>query len=189
MSLDPSACKVVFLGESGTGKTSIISRYLDRDVSVTLSPTVGCAGRPISHSVGDKTVNLLIWDTAGQELYRSLTPIYCRNATAAVIVFDITVRDTYDQLSTWIADLRVIVEDIVLVVCGNKIDLEEERAVDAIDAAAFSIEAKAAYVETSAKTGAGIDQLFATVVRVVSDQRPDLIESLTPDRRTRKNCC
>jgi small GTP-binding protein len=189
MTNDAAGFKVVFLGESGTGKTSIISRYIDRTFSGTLAPTVGCAGRRVSQVYRDTTVNLLIWDTAGQELYRSLTPIYCRNATAAVLVFDVTARETFDQLSEWMADVRGVVDDIVIVVCGNKTDLVGDRAVDGIEAAAFATDARAAYAEASAKTGAGIEQLFATVVREVSDKRPDFLESLVPVRRTGGGCC
>jgi small GTP-binding protein len=189
MSLDQPAFKVVFLGESGTGKTSLISRYIDRTFSGTLAPTVGCAGHSVECTYQDRTVNLLIWDTAGQELYRSLTPIYYRNAMAAVVVFDVTVRDTFDQVQGWITELRAVVDDIVVVICGNKIDLADEREVEGVDGASFAESAKAAYVETSAKTGGGLDQLFLTVVKEVSDKKPFLLEKLAPAGRNEGDCC
>jgi small GTP-binding protein len=189
VSVDQGAFKVVFLGESGTGKTSLISRYVDRTFSGTLAPTVGCAGRMVEYTYCDRTVRLLIWDTAGQELYRSLTPIYYRNATAAVVVFDATVRDTFDQVQGWIAELRAVVDDIVLVICGNKIDHVDDREVDSVDAAGFAVSIKAEYVETSAKTGAGLDSLFATIVREVSSKKPYLFEKLAPAGRGKSKCC
>jgi small GTP-binding protein len=183
--------KIVFLGESGTGKTSIITRYIDHKFSGTLAPTVGCSGQTVNYDYEGRTLNLLIWDTAGQELYRSLTPIYYRNATAAVIVFDLTVRDTFDQIQNWINEVRSVVDNIVLVICGNKADLCDEREVDGIDAALLAEHANSAYVETSAKLGTGLDSLFQTVVREAVGKKPDLLEKVGPNLRENKSegCC
>jgi GTPase SAR1 family protein len=101
----------------------------------------------------------------------------------------VTARSTFERLGAWIEEVRDVVDDIVLIVCGNKIDLTGRRAVDGIDAAAFATDANAAYGETSAKTGAGIEQLFATVVREVSDKRPELLEALVPVQRNGPGCC
>jgi small GTP-binding protein len=189
--LDHPPFKIVFLGDSGTGKSSIIARSADRQFSGTPAPTVGCAGQTVEYDYGGRHLHLLIWDTAGQELDRSLTPIYYRNATAAVIVFDVTLRDTFDQIQNWITEVRSVVDNIVLVICGNKADLEDERVVDGIDAADIARGANAAYVETSAKLGTGLEALFQTVVRESIDRKPDLLEKVGPDLRAngREGCC
>jgi small GTP-binding protein len=184
--------KVVFLGESGTGKTSIITRYIDRTFSGTPTPTVGCSGHTIEYPYRDRFLNLVIWDTAGQELYRSLTPVYYRNATAAVIVFDVSVRETFDQVQNWIANVRDVVDNIALIVCGNKIDLADQRAVDGLDGAALAEHARAAYVETSATKRMGLEQLFETIVREAVGKQPDIFcrtDQDLMDNNAQHGCC
>jgi small GTP-binding protein len=176
MNLSQPTFKVVFLGESGCGKTSIICRFIDTTFSSTLVPTVGCAARTVAYTYQDRELSLLLWDTAGQELYRSLTPIYYRNSAAAVIVFDITARGTFDQVQGWITELQSIVRDVVMVICGNKTDLDEDRAVGEIEGAALAHSTHCQYVETSAKTGMGLDRLIQTLVRAVIEKKPELIE-------------
>jgi small GTP-binding protein len=171
--VDPSI-KVVFLGESGSGKTSIINRYIDKSFSPLTSPTIGCFGRTVPYEYRDQTYNLNLWDTAGQEIYRSLTPMYYRNSNAAIVVFDVTNHDSFNQLEGWITELvSNIGATVVLIVCGNKADLIDQRVVKEVDAEAFSQTVHAIYLETSALSGDGLDFLFHTVVRASVDKGQD----------------
>jgi small GTP-binding protein len=192
MSTLQATFKIVFLGESGCGKTSIISRYIDKEFTGTLCPTVGCAGRTIDYQYRNHALTLLLWDTAGQELYRSLTPIYYRNSAAAIIVYDLSVRDTFEQIQGWIEELHSTVGDIVMVLCANKSDLEDARAVEELEGAALAHSVNAQFVETSAKTGRGLDLLFQTVVKEVMENKPELLQKRPPkppqEKRKRK-CC
>jgi small GTP-binding protein len=169
---DPSV-KVVFLGESGSGKTSIINRYIDRAFSPLTSPTIGCFGRTVPYEYKGQTINLNIWDTAGQEIYRSLTPMYYRNANVAVVVFDVTNRGSFDQVSGWVAELLANIGTIILIICGNKADLSKQRVVNELDAAALAQSSSALYLETSALTGYGLDGLFQTVIRQTVEAKPE----------------
>jgi small GTP-binding protein len=167
--------KVVFLGESGTGKTSIITRYIDKVFSGNLAPTVGGACRSVPYKFRDYSLSLTVWDTAGQEIYRSLSPIYYRNSTTAVIVFDITARESFAQVSGWVGEVQAAVENVVTVICGNKLDLEAQRAVPELDGATLAQSLHSVYLEASAKTGQGIEMLFDTVVRETIEQKPDVL--------------
>jgi small GTP-binding protein len=165
--------KVVFLGESGTGKTSLISQYIDHTFTDQITPTVGGMGRGVTCQYRDKPVDLVIWDTAGQERYRALTPMYYRGAAAAILVFAVCDHRPFVRLQTWIDELRTNVDDLILVVCGNKVDLE--RVVPQAEAEDLAMTAGATYCETSAKTGFGVDHLFQTVVRLIAEIKPLLV--------------
>lgn len=125
-------------------------------------------------------MDLIVWHTAGQEKYRGLTPMYYRNAVAAVIVFDVTNRDSFDQIQGWINELQTNVGSIVIVVCGNKIDLTDERVIGEAEAGSFAETAGTPYCETSAKTGSGVSALFQTVVHSIADEKPGLIIGQNP---------
>jgi len=190
--MSQASFKVVFLGESGCGKTSLIARYVDKTFTSTLTPTVGCAGRLVTYEYLGRELTLLLWDTAGQELYRSLTPVYYRNSAAAVIVFDVTSKATFEQVPGWISELQSVVGDIVMVVCGNKCDLESDRVIEELEAAALANGSNARYAETSAKTGQGLDQLFQVIVKEVMERRREAIDDHQPIQattRNRRECC
>jgi small GTP-binding protein len=169
----PPPLKVVFLGDTGTGKTSLISQYIDHSFTDQTMPTVGGMGRRVCCNYRDKLVDLVIWDTAGQERYRALIPLYYRGAAAAILVFDVCEHRSFMRLQTWVTELRSNVVDLILVVCGNKVDLE--RTVPETEAEEMAMNAGAAYCETSAKTGFGVDHLFQTVVRLIAEMKPALI--------------
>jgi small GTP-binding protein len=168
--------KIVFLGDTGTGKTSVITRFVDSAFTGDLDPTVGGWGRPVSYTYRNKPVDLIVWDTAGQERYRGLTPMYYRNAVAAVVVFDVTNRHSFDQIQGWINELQTAAGAISIVVCGNKVDLSADRVIGESEGESFADTAGTPYCETSAKTGYGIAQLFQTVVQRIAEERPGLIE-------------
>jgi Rab family protein len=153
--------KVVFLGDSGVGKTSIVAKYVSGTLPERINPTIGAAFLTKVIDFEEQKLELLIWDTAGQEVYRGLAPMYYRSSAIAIVVFDVTSTDSYNSVDYWIQELKANVEEsIVICVCGNKIDLEENRVVDSLVASGSAVEKGALYVEASATTGAGIEKVF-----------------------------
>jgi small GTP-binding protein len=149
--------KTVVVGDSGVGKTSILFRYVNDHFSGEATPTLGVEFMSKVVDTQKHTVELQLWDTAGQELFRSVTRGYYRGAVGAFVVFDLTKRESFTNLSQWISDLRSIARpDIVLVLLANKADLEQGRDVTRFEAEEFAKRTGAAFFETSAKTGENI---------------------------------
>ena len=112
-------------------------------------------------SVKDVNVKFEIWDTAGQERYRSLAPMYYRGAAAAIVVYDITSQDSFEGAKRWISELKSMhTPDVVIALAGNKLDMADRRAVDAETAATYARDQGVLYLETSAKTGQNVIDLF-----------------------------
>ena len=122
--------KLVFIGDQAVGKTSIISRFQFDTFDDHYQTTIGIDFVSKTVPVDDGTVRLQLWDTAGQERFRSLIPSYIRDSHVAVVVFDITNRESFESTSKWIADVRAQRgNDVVIVLVGNKTDLAAQRAV------------------------------------------------------------
>mmetsp|Transcript_108545 Transcript_108545/g.191917 ORF Transcript_108545/g.191917 Transcript_108545/m.191917 type:complete len:217 (-) Transcript_108545:70-720(-) len=156
--------KVVVLGEMTVGKTSLINRYLHNVFQEKVDATIGMDFQSKNVSTGDCTVRLQLWDTAGQERFRSLVTSYIRDAAAAVVVYDVTQRHTYENAFKWmeeVASARGSNGTVVFLV-GNKIDLVEagRRAVELGEAKHRAEEAGASFMETSAKSGENVTALF-----------------------------
>jgi len=115
--------------------------------------------------LGDTSVSLAIWDTAGQEKYRSFTRQYYRGASAAALVYDITNHETFEGARRWLKDLRSELEDVVVVLVGSKCDLWESRQVDKAVASQLAATEGAEHIECSAKEGTNVDELFETISR------------------------
>ncbi|CAI9570101.1 unnamed protein product [Staurois parvus] len=156
--------KLVLLGSSGVGKSSIVLRYL-RDEFRDTDCTTGCAFFAQRVYLQGQPMNFEIWDTAGQERYRSVCHLYYRGASAALLVYDITSKETFKRAQLWLQELRkyVLSEEMVIALVGNKTDLNSERKVSHEDAQAFAEQERLLYMETSAKTGEGVCQVFEAV--------------------------
>ena len=116
----------------------------------------------------ERQINFKIWDTAGQEKYRSLAPMYYRGSSAAILVYDITKRDSFDALRDWAEELKSNgPPGIVVCVCGNKSDLQQYRTVDRSTAESYANKIGALYIETSAKKGDGVENVFFEVAKRV----------------------
>jgi Rab family protein len=172
---DSTPVKLVLLGDTEVGKTSIVSQYLSGSIPESLNSTIGAAFVTKTVTFEKRTFELLIWDTAGQEVYRGLAPMYYRSAAIALIVYDITNAESYNAVDFWIRELRANVEEsIVILVCGNKIDLEDRRLVDGLQASAAAVEKGCLYAEASAVTGAGVEKAFqATLTAYVKSHGAD----------------
>ncbi len=161
--------KVIIVGDSGVGKTSIFTTYIDQIYRNMHIPTIGVDYALQKIQLDDKLVKLQIWDTAGLERYRSLTCHYFRGADVICIVYDITNRESFANLEKWI---RVIEEDtggedFLYVFIGNKIDKAAFRKVSAEEGALFAAARAAGFFETSAKTAASISDVFTGLAKEV----------------------
>jgi Ras-related protein Rab-6A len=189
--------KVVFLGDSATGKSSLIARFVFNSFSAQHTrfvppfppwhciPSTLHRPRHLSHSstpstlgidflsksvfVGDRSVKLQLWDTAGQERFRALVPSYIRSSSVAVVVFDVASRATFESVDQWVADVRAEPGSVKIVLCGNKTDLED-RAVSTADGEAKAAALGVPYMETSAKTGSHVTDLFRAIAQILPIQ-------------------
>lgn len=157
--------KVVLLGEGKVGKTSIILRYVKNQFSENYQKTVQAGFQTKRLNIEGRSVTIDIWDTAGQEAYHALTPMYYRDSHGAVLVYDITDDGSFKKVCNWIRELRKMVGDIPLCIVGNKTDLEKHRNVSQEDAEQYSTSVKATHFQTSAKLNKGIDEVFLDITR------------------------
>jgi small GTP-binding protein len=152
--------RVVIIGDSTVGKTSMLNRLTANQFNKFETPTIVSNFQVYRRTVESTTIELQIWDTAGQEKFRSLAPIYYRSATAAIVVYDISSRATFDRLQQWIdAFTEIIPQQPIIMVVGNKKDLLE-RDVPLSEAEEWAQAHVFPICETSALTGDGITELF-----------------------------
>jgi small GTP-binding protein len=156
--------KVVLLGDSNVGKTSLIGWKVRSDKPNKPKPTLGCHCCKVECTVDRKTVTLQIWDTAGQEVYRALVPIYVRGARCVLLVFDISDAESFKNLGRWYELLDdALIEYTPIFVVASKIDLAERCVVDDAAAMDFAATHKAKFLKVSALTGKGVNVLFKEV--------------------------
>ena len=164
MNLD---AKIVLLGDSGVGKSSIAVRYVNNTFSEAFEVTIGGGYLQQVVRLSDGTnLKLDIWDTGGQERFRSLLQLYYRDADAAIITYDVGVERSLESCEYWVNELRNTEEGCLLFLTGNKTDLPE-RKVDLKKAEAFASKFNMNWIETSAKTGHNVNQLFDTVAQQI----------------------
>ena len=165
---------MVFLGDESTGKTSIITRFMYDSFDQHYRVTIGIDFVSRSMTVRDRTVRLQLWDTAGQERFRSLIPSYIREASVAVVVYDIASRASFDSIPRWVEDVhRDRGTDVLLVLVGNKSDLHEEgkRQVSAGEGERFAREnGMGVWGECSAKEGTGITAMMKRIVTLLPSE-------------------
>ncbi|KAM9455448.1 ras-related protein Rab-6A isoform 2-T2 [Clarias gariepinus] len=156
--------KLVFLGEQSVGKTSLITRFMYDSFDNTYQATIGIDFLSKTMYLEDRTVRLQLWDTAGQERFRSLIPSYIRDSTVAVVVYDITNVNSFQQTTKWIDDVRTERgSDVIIMLVGNKTDLADKRQVSIEEGERKAKELSVMFIETSAKAGYNVKQLFRRV--------------------------
>lgn len=203
--------KVVLLGEGAVGKTSLVLRYVQNQFNSRHHQTLQASFMVKKLNFAGRRVEVHMWDTAGQERFHALGPIYYRDAQGAVLVFDVTEAPSFEKVKMWVKELRRMVgEDVELAIAGNKADLGTgtERAVSEAEARAYADSVGAAYHNTSAKEGIGVDALFnglakrAAAKADASDaangtsnagRRPNLLvaddDEHSQDERRKRKCC
>jgi len=150
--------KIIFVGDAGVGKTTIISRIMDNPFNDAYEPSIGVDFMSKNITFRGTNIKLQMWDTAGQEKYKGLIPSYVRNSSIVFLIYDVSTKSSFDNISNWINFIRSI-ENNTLVLCGNKIDLAE-REVKKEDGEALAQKEGIAFFEVSAKTGDGIKNMF-----------------------------
>ncbi|MDR2073869.1 MAG: GTP-binding protein [Oscillospiraceae bacterium] len=183
--------RVVLLGDSGVGKTSLSLRMCEGDFSENCTATVGASYRTLCRNYDCKSIELTIWDTAGQEKYRSLSPIYCRNAGIAVIVFSVDNSGSFDAIGSWFEQLKLnspSCKKVILV--ANKTDLEMTVTEEKIRQKAENLGVE--WSCCSAKTGDGVsdleDKMF-DIARGILNSREEAERLLRVETRKREKCC
>jgi small GTP-binding protein len=160
--------KIVLLGDSRVGKTSLITRQVHELTPGTPKPTLGCHCNELSFTIDQKQICLQVWDTAGQEMYRALVPVYLRGANCALLLYDVLDQQSFDSLGHWYSLLDdVVMEAIPVFLVANKIDLIE-HVVKEQSAVQFAQTHKAKFFRVSALTGDGVDHMFEEIARDVS---------------------
>jgi small GTP-binding protein len=155
--------RVIFIGDASVGKTSIIIRVTTGAFDASPAPTIGAGVRPVTVKLGNKSCSFHLWDTAGQEIYRSIVPLYFKQAVAAVLVFSLNDSASFTNLPEWVGMLREHAPTAVpIIVVGNKTDLEP-HSVDTRTAKKWTDSSGYPLFLTSAVSGEGIQQLFECI--------------------------
>ncbi|THG98040.1 hypothetical protein EW026_g4076 [Hermanssonia centrifuga] len=182
--------KVVLIGDSGVGKSNLLSRFTRNEFNLESKSTIGVEFATRSLAIDTKTVKAQIWDTAGQERYRAITSAYYRGAVGALLVYDISKHATYVNVTRWLKELRDHADsNIVIMLVGNKSDLKHLRAVPTDEAKSFAAENGLSFIETSALDASNVESAFQTILtdiyRIVSskslEQSADPIKPSTGD--------
>lgn len=164
----------MFLGEQSVGKTSLITRFMYDTFDNTYQATIGIDFLSKTMYLEDRTVRLQLWDTAGQERFRSLIPSYIRDSSVAVVVYDITNRASFQNTSKWVDDVRAERgNDVIIVLVGNKTDLNDKRQVTTEEAEKRAQEFNVMFIETSAKAGHNVKTLFKKIAQALPGMDKD----------------
>ena len=153
--------KIIFLGDQCVGKSSILNRFYQDKFEPDYQATIGLDFHSKNTEINGTSVRLLLYDTAGQEKFKSLIPMYIRDANIIIVVYDITLKDSFTHTEHWVNETKDLKrEDAIFVLVGNKIDLEDKRTVDQKEAENFAVTKGFLFHEVSAKSGNGINELF-----------------------------
>jgi Ras-related protein Rab-1A len=145
--------KILLIGDSGVGKSALLSRFADEEFSSSMIPTIGVDFKIRTVDVAGKTVKLQIWDTAGQERFRAITSSYYRSVHAIVVIYDITDYESFKHVGEWLKEVdRYAPENTLCTLVGNKSDLESKRAVSKVEAKKLADSQQMRFFETSAKS-------------------------------------
>jgi small GTP-binding protein len=171
--------KVVLIGDSGVGKSNLLSRFTRNEFNLETKSTIGVEFATRSIRTEGKTIKAQIWDTAGQERYRAITSAYYRGAVGALLVYDISKHSTFKNVSRWLTELRENADrNIVIMLVGNKSDLRHLREVPTEEAKAFSETNKLSFIETSALDSTNVELAFQNILTEIYHimSRPQLQE-------------
>jgi len=191
--------KVIVLGESGVGKTSLLVRYVNNKFTMATRSTIGADFLSKQIVVDDKPTTLQIWDTAGQERFQGLGTSFYRGSDGAIFVFDVTRKSTFDELGAWKKSFLIQINqennsEFPMLVMGNKIDVETEREVSKKSIEKWCQENNLQFVECSAKESTNVDKAFITIARqIISKLKPGNINydvvDLGEQTEEKKGCC
>jgi len=180
------------LGDAGVGKSSLVLRFVSNHFKEYSESTIGASFMSKTIVVSETAIKFQIWDTAGQEKYHSLAPMYYRGSAAAIVVYDITRKSSFQTLKKWIEELKTLgPENIIIIIAGNKADLENQREVQTSDAEKYAREISAIYIETSAKEDKNVQRMFEQLASQLPAPERQSSPNLTilPVQDKKSPCC
>lgn len=182
---------ISLIGDSAVGKTTIANILCNNsEFNEEYIPTVGASMLKVPYQDGENLIWFYIWDTAGMEAYRSLAPVYYRNSSAALIVYDISKRETFNNIEDWYnLYSNTVGPDLPVIFIGNKIDLEEERSVSYDEAERRSKEMNGLFLETSAKTKKNIYKILEILAEVLKNYESHQNSSAQLVTEKTTECC
>lgn len=186
--------KLVLLGDTAVGKSCLVVRFVRDEFFEFQEPTIGAAFLTQSVTLDNTIVKFEIWDTAGQERYRSLAPMYYRGAAAAIVVYDITNKESFNGAKSWVKELQRRGDpNVVIALAGNKSDLPNKRKVDYEEVQQYAEENGILHMETSAKNSTNIKALFQEVAHKLPKSLPqserEAFPIIPPKSPENKTCC
>ena len=180
--------KLVIIGNSNVGKSSILMRFSDDSFNESYLTTIGVDFRFKTLNIEQKLIKLQIWDTAGQERFRTITNAYYKGADVIVLVYDITNGESFQDIDKfWLKEVENYAEkDVELIILGNKCDLEQQRAVGTIDVQEYAEKKSMEFYETSAKTNESIEKAFVNVGKKLIAKKIALMEAKKAKKRAQR---
>jgi len=185
--------KLCLLGDTAVGKSSLVLRFVSDRFEPHTTATIGASFMSKNFKTGDKSFKYQIWDTAGQEKYKALAPMYYRGAAAAIVVYDITMESSFLSVKRWVRELRQMgSQDIVIAIAGNKKDLVDQREISPETGQAFADEIGAVFAECSALTAENVNEIFERISEELPPEAPAFQHQGFPQKQVpQKNnsCC
>ena len=179
--------KLVIIGDSGVGKTNILSRYNNNEFSLITQPTVGVEFGNKIIKKENKSIKLQIWDTAGQERYKAITNAFYKGSKGAFVVYDITRKESFINIDKWIGELKTNgSDDILIVLVGNKTDLEDKREVLTEEVEKKAKQYGIAFCETSALNGQNIEHAFDILIEQILKDADKIKEKENKNNKNNK---
>lgn len=164
--------KVLLIGDSGTGKSCILIRFAENIFSDNYISTIGVDFKIKTIEIDGKTVKMQVWDTAGQERFRTITASYYRGSNGIILVYDVTDRESFEHINYWMKEIdRLATPDVCRLLVGNKIDLEDKRAVTTEEGKALADQYGVVFIETSAKDNNNIESTFQKMAEAMQKKQ------------------
>ena len=196
--------KILLLGDSSVGKSSLFLSFMDKSWNETFVPTIGVDFKIKTINVNNMNIKYQVWDTAGQERFRTIISSYYKGAHGILLVYDITLKESFESLNDWLNEIKKNTsKNIVKVLIGNKIDLNDKRVISFDEAKEFADSNSMKYIETSAKTSTNVDQAFGLIgVELMKSfkgneekntNKKNVVlsnsEAVTDNKQIKKGCC
>ncbi|KAK6101395.1 Uncharacterized protein BM_BM6601 [Brugia malayi] len=163
--------KLLIIGDSGVGKSSLLLRFADNTFSPNYITTIGVDFKIRTVTINGQRVKLQIWDTAGQERFRTITSTYYRGTHGVIVVYEVTSGDSFSNVKRWLHEIDTNCENVQKVLVGNKADDPERRVVLEVDARRFAETMKIPFFETSAKENINVEEMFNCITRLVLEAK------------------
>ena len=196
--------KILLLGDSSVGKSSLFLSFMDKSWNETFVPTIGVDFKIKTINVNNMNIKYQVWDTAGQERFRTIISSYYKGAHGILLVYDITLKESFESLNDWLNEIKKNTsKNIVKVLIGNKIHINDKRVISFDEAKEFADNNSMKYIETSAKTSTNVDQAFGLIgVELMKSfkgneekntNKKNVVlsnsEAVTDNKQIKKGCC